>query len=553
MLMTVAIICVYLTPMVGYEYSVYQSTPLIFWAATIICLMNGILLFMVSYGRKRGLCAVGLFQMLFAHFALVSLYLYRSFLYLQKADSLSYIGYAKDIILLNHIPESNYYPMGSLIMVEAGEILDLNMVFISQVLPATFTIIYTLGLLCWARTISPSDKYVTSMMLAATPILFAWFLPSIFYQTLFVLMLPFFFFILWRMDTSDFRMKLLVVMMFIFFTLGHPLVAMGILASYISMLGMSLIIRSRPIVTVPLFIISIAVFLLWISTNTLLMKSAQVTLEQILGILDGTSTFGSAKAQAATLGLLSALQSLIVGVMDDIVYILLALFLGTKMLKNRWRTHPMTIVMACFMGGSVFLLGLLAFTFTHNLFRMVNLNFIMIFSIPLVGYILYTYRNEKKVRAAHVVTALIAFCLVSTVFTTYQDPIEVFPNGGITLSEIEGTNWLISNRGEGSFSHVLQTTPWRYADLIYSNLFNEQNPDIRWSSNETSAHFQSFFEANSTHGIDYLIFSTYDVVAYTITWSATGKFTRGDFEALDFHSSVNHLYTNGCLTVYART
>lgn len=554
MLMTAAIVLVYDAPVAGYEYSVYESTPLIFWIAMIVCLMIGILTFIVFYSRDRRMCGVGLFEVLLTHFVLVSLYLYRGFVYLQKADSLSYIGYAKDVVLLDHIPPSNYYPMGTILMVGTGETIGQSMVMISQLLPAVFTIAYTLGMLCWARTLSPNPQFVTSMMLAATPILFAWFLPSIFYQTLFVLMMPLFFFILWRLGTSDLRMKLLLLMMFVFFTLGHPLVAMGVLVIFASILGAGLIIRSRPgIVTLPLFIISILVFLLWISTNALLLRSAQATLEQLMGLLDGTSTFGTAQAQAATLGILSALQSLVIGVLDDLAYMFLVLLLAVKMLRGKWRTHPMVVMMACFIGGSVFLLGLLAFTFTHNLFRMVNLNFIMILAIPLVGYLLYAYKSGGRTRAARVVTVLIAFALVSTVLTTYQDPIEVFPNGSITLSEIEGSNWLIAHRGEVMFIHVLQTAPWRYADLIHSNLFNEENPDLRWNSGETSAQFRSFLDANLTLGMNYLVFSSYDVAAYTRTWASTGKFRSEDFRALKYDGSVNKLYANHCFTVYSLT
>lgn len=552
-LLTVAIVTVYNAPMTGYEYSVYQSTPFVFWIAIIVGLINGILLFVMNYGKNKAMWGIGLFEILLSNFVLISLYLYRGFIYIERSDSQSYVGYAKDIVQLGNIPSTNFYPMMSILMASTGDVIGQSMVLMSQIFPAIFFTAYTIGILCWSRTISTQARFITSMMLASMPIFFAWFVPSIFHETFCVLMLPLSFFILWRSGPGSSMFKTLLVLIMVLFVAGHPLVAIFFLLILTIKFGTEFITKKERTFSSSLILCGLVIFLGWIAVNALLVKSLQDVGEQLLGMVQGVSTFGSAQGQASQLGILSALQSILVCTIDDIIYALMALWVGTIIVRSRWRVHPMTQVMACFLGGSVLLAGLVLFTFTHNPFRMINLDLVMIFTIPLVGYQLYTLRCNGKVGLYRLVTVLILFCLVSTVFTVYQDPIEVFANGSVTKSEIIGSNWFISNRGDEINIYNLQTNPWRYADLIYGAFYGRENPDIVYNMKETTAHFDSFYTANYSMSIDYLVLTKYDVAVYTQTWKAINKFNVGDFTALSLSTQADHIYTNSCLTVYLKT
>ena len=94
LLLTVAIITVYGSPMEGYELSVYASTPAIFWIAILVCLMTGMFLFHVHHGTGNRLWVVGLFEIIQANFVLISLYLYKGFIHIERTDSMSYVGSA---------------------------------------------------------------------------------------------------------------------------------------------------------------------------------------------------------------------------------------------------------------------------------------------------------------------------------------------------------------------------------------------------------------------------------------------------------------------------
>ncbi len=553
LLLTSAIVTIYNTPMRGYEYSVYASTPFLFWISIIVSLLVGIVLFSVYYGRSRALCSVGLFEILLSNFILISMYLYRGFIYIERSDSQSYVGYAKDIVQSGFIPSSNFYPMVSVEMVSTGVVTNQSMVLMSQIFPALFFTIYTVGMLCWSKTIINKPLFVTSMMLASMPIFFAWFIPTIFHETFCVLALPLFYFVLWRSRSQGIGYKTLGAMMILFFTGGHPLVAVSVLVVLVVIFLFERIVKEKqPMVSTTVINFCMVILLGWIVYNAVLVESIQEALEQLVGMFDGVSTLGSAQGQASQLGVLSALQSILVCTIDDAIFVLMSLFLGLTMIRwKRWKKHPMNVVMACFLGGGVFIAALVAFTFTHNPFRMINLNFVMIFTVPLVGYALYVLRRDRKVFRARIITALILFCMVSTVFTVYQDPMEVFSNGAFSRSEVVGSNWFLTDMAENRTIHCLQTTAWRFADLLYGGVGGWENLSLRFAHTETTAHFNSFY--NSSNSTDYMIVTMFDVMTYTVTWKAIEKFTTSDFQVLKVSDSAIRIYANPCYSIYART
>jgi hypothetical protein len=554
--LTIAVLAVYSDPMKGYEYSIYNSTPLIFWLSIVFCQLTGILLFYTYYGTRSRLWSVGLFQIILSNFVLMTLYVYKGFIYLERTDSLSYVGYAKDIVNLGHFPSFNFYPFASIIMSMAGEAAGQGMIAMSQFLPALFFSAYTVGILCWARTIISRPMFVTSTMLASMPIFFAWFIPTLFNETLCVLMLPLFFFILWKSMDGDARYKGLVALFIVFFVIGHPLVAMTVLL-FLGVVLINDLVTKRRIRSISPYMIAYGFVLLfgWIVFHALLVKDLRNIVEQLLGFADGFTTFGSASSQASRMGILSTIRSVLMCVADDLAFVLMGMVAAVMIFRRGWRTHPMTLVVGLFLVGGAYLMAIVFMTYAHNPFRLINLNFIVIFTVPLVGYALYVLRTTGRTALARVVSVVIVFALVSTVFTAYQDPNTVFPNGSISRSEVTGSNWLVTDKDAIDYTlYTVRTNPWRYADLIYGSAYKRTDYDIYTNDRETSAHFGSFLRSN-TSGLSsvYLVITEYEEQAYSRTWAQTGKFGPQDFVLLNYGTTVDHVYIGGDFKVYARS
>jgi hypothetical protein len=553
LLITSAIVSIYDAPMKGYELSVYESTPTIFWIAMILGLFNGIFLFVRFFGKSKKYWALGLLEIILCNALLISLYVYRGTFYLERTDSLSYVGYAKELLSQGTLFPSDIYPMISVLMVFIGEITGQSMIIVSQFLPALFYSIFTVSMLCWAMSLSKDPKFISAMMLASMPLMFAWFIPTLMYQTLCVLMLPLFFFILRKGRLRDARFKIMAGVLIVFFTLGHPLVAIGIfLFLIIIQLTESFVKSDRRTISSSLILFTFVVLFGWIALQASLVHDLRSIAEQMFGLIGGSSTFGDAQGMASKVGIWSTVQSILVCCIDDLLYILLALWVGIIVWRNKWRPNSFAVIFACFLGGSVFLAAIILMTFAHNLFRLINLNFVMILAIPLVGFLLCYKKRLGKVRVSQAITLLVLASMVITVFAMYQDPIDLFPNGSVTHSEIAGSNWFIDGRGINNSIYEVQTVPWRFADLIYGASYNHQNPELRDNEMYLSEHFGTYLASNNTGG-SYLVLSTYDELAYTQVWQSVDRFNTNDFIAVASSTTVDRIYDNSGFSLYSRT
>jgi hypothetical protein len=553
LLITVSIVSLYYAPMDGYELSVYASTPAIFWIAMLLGLVNGIYIFVSNYGKAKRLWAIGLCEIVLCNLLLISLYVYRGSFYLERTDSLTYVGYANDIALHGGIIQSNIYPMFSILMGSLSEVTGLSVIAVSQILPAVFYTLFTISILCWAQSISKETVFVSSMMLASMPIIFAWFVPTLMHETLCVLMLPLLFYSLWKGRPYDVRFKVITGVLIVFIILGHPMVAFGVLLFLIIILLSEYMVKSQiRTISSSMILFTFVILFGWIALQASLVHDLRTIVEQIFGMVSGTSTFGNAQSMASKLGIWSTIQSLLVCTIDDIIYIFLVLWVGVIIWHKKWRKSSFTVMFACFLGGSIFLAAIIFLTYAHNPFRLINLNYVMIFVIPLVGFLLCYKKGQGKTKTYRVFVVLVLVCLVASVFAVYQDPIEHFPNGSITHSEVVGCDWFITNRETEANIFEIQTVPWRFADLIYGTSYRYENPSLQDREIQVSDHFGSFLTLNETAGVSNLVFSTYDVDAYTQVWQAVDRFNKNDFQNLANSDVANRIYVNGVFSCYTQ-
>jgi hypothetical protein len=553
LLITVAIIAIYSAPMKGYELSVYGSTPAIFWIAMILGLGNGIFMFISNFGKSKRLWSIGLFEIIFCNLLLISLYVYRGSFYLERTDSLTYVGYANDIALHGNIIQSNIYPMISILMGSLSSVTGLSIIDVSQMLPAVFLSLYTISILCWALAISKKTMFVSFMMLASIPILFAWFVPTLMHETLCVLLLPLLFYAFWKGKPYDVRFKFVAGVLIVFIILGHPMVAFGVLLFLGVILLTEFLVKSKVrTISSSMVLFTFVILFGWIAFQASMVHDLRTIIEQIFGMVSGTSTFGNAQSMASKLGIWSTIQSLLVCTIDDIIYIALVLWVGIIIWRNKMGKSTFTVILACFLGGSVFLAALIFLTYAHNPFRLINLNFVMIFAIPLIGFLLCLKKSHGRTKTFRVVAILVLVCLVASVFAVYQDPIQNFPNGSVTHSEVVGCNWFIDNRETQRDILEIQTAPWRFADLIYGASYRYENPSLQDNEKQVSDHFGSFLTLNETTGPSDLVFSNFDEDAYTQVWQSVDRFNVNDFQNLSNSDVANRVYVNGVFSCYSQ-
>ena len=551
-LMSFSLISLIGAPINGYELSIYQATPPIFWIAMIIGLINGALLYYRCYQRNDKLWIIGLFQVLVCNIMILSVSILRGFFYLQRMDSITYVGYSKDILIYGSIPEYNFYPLNTLLITIISDITNLSLIHSAILLPSFFLLIFILSVFIWSRSISREPIFVAAMSLSSFIIIFAWFVPSIYYETFCVLMLPLFLYFIHKAELQNIRYMIIAIILFALFTLSHILVAFGLLLFLIIFfLSEKYVNSERRTVTIPLLLICIAILLLWVLNQVSLTHSIIRVFNQIFGLSPNITTFTSFENIASRAGLWNTVQSVIACTIDDIIYIALALWAFFIIFRNNWRRNPVTKYFACLIGGMLFLLVLILTSYTHNPFRLINLNFVMIFTFPLIAFLVLYKLKQRRVNTVRFVILLILVSLVASTFSIYPDPIQFNPNLTITASETSGANWLINQKDQYTNTSVIQTSIQRFSDLIYGHIYTVDN--IRsLLENETTNHFATIMSSNETVEDMYQIVSTFDEEAYNQVWKNSNRFVNEDFQALALSNMVNKNYENGGFSCYLR-
>jgi hypothetical protein len=392
------------TPVNGYEASIYLGTPWIVWVALIFGVINGGLLFYRCYGSNTKLWVIGLFEVLLCNIILINIYVLRGFIFLTRGDTLSYIGYAKDIILFNSIPDYNFYPLHSLLVSSTSMITNYPVTMSTLLFPAFFLIIYFVSIFAWSKSISREREFITAMLFASLPIFFAWFVHSVFYETLSVMMIPLFLYSLQKGRSGDIRFITLSFALVIFFALSHPLVALFLLLFLIIFFVIERLAKSQQTtVSISLVLFAGVIFLGWVATQASLVRTISITIDQLIGLIQYPKAVDIFEASSSKIGLLDTIISVLACIIDDIIFMILAIWAAVVIWKNTWRKGPIGLYFAGFIGGMVFLVALIVMTSLHNPYRFVNLNFNMILTIPLVGFLLYQKRKLGKMKTARFV------------------------------------------------------------------------------------------------------------------------------------------------------
>ncbi len=548
MLICSALLSVANTPATSYEISIYSATPKIFWIAIIFGLFNGILLISSDFYSKTGkIWIIGLFQILFCNFSVISLYALRGYvLYLGRSDVLSYVGLAKDISEFGNFG-FNFYPITSILISQISQLTNISIHFISKYLSSLFFIFYVLSVYCWSKSIIPDKNFVLSSLIASTPIFFAWFSTSIYHEVLSVFTLPFFFFLLQK--NSDYRFKLFCIFFLIMYPFFHPIISIVVLLYMASLFISEKFNIGEKIknVSTPLLLISIISLIAWFIQQYVLLRNMKSIFFQLIGLLKTPTTSDFALYYLNRLGFTTAIRTLILMINDEIISCLISLIAIYHILlrKDFSIKQKFSKISICFIIGNLFLLILFFFTRTHVPDRLLNLNFNMVLAPPLMGYLLYAFLLNNKRTKVVLILSLISFSAFTAVFSLYPSPITMRPNDQVTVSEVMGMDWLITKKNSKLKTAVIRSSIGRYADLIYGFNFRKGRKDLIGSLSLPD-HFG--FNEKNVFPIDkdrYLIITEFDVKGYTEIWKDIDRFKIENFIKIDYCINVDKIYENG--------
>ena len=553
MLISYSLLLVTRKPVMGYEISIYSSTPLIFWVSLLFSLINGMFLLWSSIStRSSKQFNIGFFQIIFCNALLVLLPKLKNYtLIMGRGDNAAYVGYAMDVSIYGHIPNYNFYPYTSVLISQISQILNISALEVSKYIPFLFVIIYMLSIYCWAKSFKQDQNFIIYSIIASTPLFFAWFFATIYHMLISTLILPLVFYTLNR--NSDFRYRILVVIICLIIPFTHPIISLIFLLYIICIFFGEILSDSKSHnVSLRLIMIFLVTSSIWYLAQYALTKNAIEIFEQIENSLlmrsSGATTLTVATGYANKLGFLTAAKAFLIMTFDELMYYILSFFSIIFILKNSKKGfESLKSVSLCFIFGSIFYFFLFISSRAHTPYRFINLDANMIFTPLLLGYLMVFLRKQYRI----ILNLIVILSVVTTVASLYQSPITTYPSDEFTAYDISGGKWLLDSKSENIPTIRLLSSLNRYSSLIYgSNYTSIHTSSVRPWSNfpENLSSFEiGIFPANFTR---YFLITEYEKQAYSTVWKGVGQFNESDLTSINSCKNVYHIYDNQEVSTY---
>lgn len=150
----IGVLTAWSSPATGYELSIYGGTPTTFWVAVLAALVASVPI-VFALGDQRGLALGGV-----AFSSIVSLPLIRGYHYLGEGDSLTHLGYARDLSEGAGSAQDITYPVVHTLGAVVHEVTGLGLARSLLVVLATFVIAFVVFVPLAVRSIDPDPTIV---------------------------------------------------------------------------------------------------------------------------------------------------------------------------------------------------------------------------------------------------------------------------------------------------------------------------------------------------------------------------------------------------------
>ncbi|KKG18694.1 hypothetical protein EO98_06550 [Methanosarcina sp. 2.H.T.1A.6] len=554
LMITISLIYLEINPVMGYEISIYSSTPSIFWISMILGLINGFLLtYLGITDQIKRAHILGIFEILFVNSLVLLLSALRDYIVnLLRGDAPSYIGLVKDLTIHGNLTD-DFYPFVSIMVSQLHQISNISIVSLAKYIPTLFYIFSILSIYCLSKSLICDKKFIFFSVIAATPLFFAWFSTAMYYMLLSVFTLPLLFYLLTKLE--DMRFRLLIIIFCFVFPLFHPITAIVV----ILYLFLSYLVQRYPFsdtknyyIPATLVILSSVSLIFWFSNQYAVTRSFFIIVANLLGIFQANSTFTQATYYSEKLGFISTIYTLSHLILDEMIFYSLAVVAIYLIIfkKGSLEKRIFAPFIACFITGTLLVMFLFCFTVAHRPDRLLNLNFNMMLAPLFVAYLLYL--NHKNRLKTVLLISLILLATVSTYFSLYQSPFTTRPNDYMTLSEYHGSNWLLCNKNFLIHTVDLANPISRYADFTYGVTYRALRKDLK-REYLLPDHFGFATPFDNRFPIDrdrYLVLSPYDEEAYTNIWGHTKRFNKDDFGKIDECQNTLKIFDDGGFKTY---
>ena len=578
-------------PASGYELSIYDAYPWYFWVliVSVFLLVISITLYRIFF-TTTSIDSNWLYvwlPVLLAYFILFLLPFFRGYPAYGRGDTLTHIGYIKDILATGGVL-GNGYPISHILVAILGYItaIDINIFVIT--LPALFTILYII----WVSKLSSIIFKEKAMVLLVT--IFSLFLMyervqqfCPFNASLFFL--PFFLYVFYKRKGSlsytiifvilllllpflhiFFSITLIIALLALWFSdrAWEKLSGLKIKSRFFDFLSDSNITKRDYEAAIVLLSVAAG----WWAIHSYLSAIGHILSWVLYSAGETPVIYKNLNALAAAD--LTTYQTIRVfwTRMGNVLFfyflpvILLIVFFFLSRYRNLRSKIDKNVFQFVVIYLSFFLLSIL-FLFAKDYFNYGRIyRFVIISSIIISTMLIWrlinnlSYKSKKAVFVAMLL--ILCFLMVSNIFTVHRSPINSYANSQVSSMELNGARWCFDNFEEGRTVKIRRNTLaiFRFHDAICgrssSSPFHynrEPIPDeFGYEGNETIA---DSFDISTNEKLNvYMFFTLMDKIYHKIffkdLWSRAKSYSDENVEKLNDDYTANKLYSNGECTIW---
>lgn len=552
-----------------YEVDIYGVYSWYFWILIITTLLIGIIVILASKSKKT--LTSGFFIIVVTNVVLLGLQFFRGYFFYPGGDLFTHVGFTKDILESGHIPSYNFYPFQHILTVNISQIGDISLGISSRLLSIIFYLLFVISLYIFIKNYSiPKSKYC---LVLGTLLIFGSQYTSPLPNILSFLFFPLIFFLIIKIKigSSEIRSNILLFIIVLSVIFFHPITSLYLLAvlvffkmtNYFSFMFFD---RSYELPHLNKTILSsIGAWIFWHMGFSSIRRGVTRT---IYSIFYGSTLNPRAKELTQTLGmfdieLLDIIKKFIFDYgIFSILFLMVVLYMAylssnKEKLKSFFKQGEVlffTSLVFVFAGWSVINFFADFVTFSR-VFK-----FVILFSFLLIGFIFSFFMSfrfdsyiKNKNKHLVVMSMLVIFVLIVSVFSVYPSPTSLSSNLQITEQENEGMRWFFNVQNEERPTWEEGIRQYRWADFIYGREGENRPTNIRRDPNvkdhfgydelnRMGENYSGYFINTEIHMITYkTIFSDYE--GY---W----RFNESSYEKLKNDDSVNKIYNNGFFTSY---
>ncbi|GAA0230374.1 hypothetical protein ACFFQF_13930 [Haladaptatus pallidirubidus] len=575
--LTAGVLVAHESPARAYELSIYRGTPALFWVGIGFALLTGVAVAVSAPDWYRSLAlALGGMSVL----SVASLPVIRGYHFYGAGDSLTHLGWARDIVLGTMEPYELLYPGTHTVAVVISELTGLPLRRALLVMVSAFVLVFLLFVPLSARVIADDDRAVTFAALAGFLLLpinaisvFA--MPHPTSQA--IMFLPFVIFLLAKYVTATDGSRLpllgssagtLLALASIAIVFVHPQQAANAILLFGGVVVVQFvyrlfrnghaIARHRTLYGQTVFLA--LAFLAWTPLHE---RSGGTVTALITSLFENPAAATDTTNAAASLSQLGGSIRLLFMKLF-LVGVLFSLFAGIFMLGgllDRVRGTDASAFSKYVAVGMIPLTVLFGAFFAASLgqFHFRILGFMMVPVTILGGIALARGVDALETRVpndgpvAMFAGGLFAFLLVLSLLTVFHSPYMYQASGHVSESQMTGYETAFDNRGDAVFTG-LRSPGERYSDGI---LGYEESREASWRG---QAIYGSDLNATGENFTARRLATAFEEPRYLpVTDSAKQReidvfgglrFPREGFRTLDSHSGVSRVQSGGGFDLY---